>query len=57
MMKYTEKQQEIEAVRLALHDLVTAKKGDLSDPEVTKLSAHLDELIVAYEKEKILFKR
>lgn len=51
-MSNTEKQQEIEAARILLHDLVTAKKGNLSDPEVTKLSTHLDELIVAYEKEK-----
>lgn len=50
MMSDRQKQQEIETARMLLHNLVTAKKGDLSDPEVTKLSAHLDELIVAYEK-------
>lgn len=50
MMSDRQKQQEIEAARIMLYNLVNDKKGDLSDPEVAKLSAYLDELIVAYEK-------
>lgn len=56
-MSDIDKQQEIEAARMLLHKLVAAKAGDLSDPEVTQLSTHLDELIVAYEKEKNVAKR
>lgn len=39
----------IEKRRKELHELVEAKKGNLADPEVTKLSQELDELIVRHD--------
>ena len=43
---------EIERMRICLHELVIAKGGNMIDPEVGKLSAELDELIVEYQKTK-----
>lgn len=42
----------IEATRLRLNDLVEAKKFNMKDPEVIRLSDELDRLIVEYEKFK-----
>jgi len=47
-------QQEIECVRSRLHELVMAKQGHFIDPEVTELSSYLDNLIVQYERDKML---
>ncbi len=44
-------QQEIETLRERLHHLVLAKGGFACDT-VTRLSAELDQLIVAYVREK-----
>ena len=44
-----EMEREIEIVRERLHQLVERKLGDLTDREVTELSACLDQLIVKYE--------
>jgi hypothetical protein len=52
MLNLNEQQHEIETVRLRLHELVLAKRGNLADAEVTELSALLDNLIVRYEKTK-----
>lgn len=45
-------QQQIERMRERLHKLVVDKQGNFADAQVAKLSAELDELIVAYEKAK-----
>ena len=45
-------EQEIERIRNSLNDLVGCKKYDISDPEVTSLSKHLDSLIVDYQQMK-----
>jgi hypothetical protein len=44
-------QREIEVLRERLHSLVLAK-GGFACETVTQLSIELDELIVAYEREK-----
>jgi hypothetical protein len=43
-------QREIEQVRRSLHDLVITKKEDFADSEVSRLSIHLDHLILQYQK-------
>lgn len=43
---------EVERMRVRLHELVMTKVGNMIDPEVGKLSAKLDKLIVKYQKEK-----
>ena len=53
MFDLTKQQQLIEKERSRLHELVIAKRGNLADPEVNELSAHLDRLIVAYERSKM----
>ena len=53
MYDLTKQQQLIEKERSRLHELVIAKRGNLADPEVNELSAHLDRLIVAYERSKM----
>ena len=45
-------EQEIESVRISLHELVHKKSGNLIDQEVAKVSIQLDQLIVEYEKIK-----
>lgn len=52
MLNLNEQQHEIETIRLRLHELVLAKRGNLADPEVAELSMLLDNLIVRYEKTK-----
>jgi len=52
MSTIEEQEIEIEHVRALLHELVIAKIGNMIDPEVGKLSAKLDELIVKYQKTK-----
>ena len=52
MTELLKKQQEIENLRCRLHELVIAKKGDLTHPEVAELSAQLDRLIVEFERSK-----
>lgn len=44
--------QEIERVRIHLHELVDQKAGNLIDQEVTAVSIELDKLIVEYERAK-----
>jgi hypothetical protein len=44
--------QEIERVRVHLHELVEEKAGNLIDHEVTAVSIELDKLIVEYERAK-----
>lgn len=46
--------QEIERVRVHLHELVDKKEGNLIDQEVTAISIELDKLIVEYERAKAL---
>jgi hypothetical protein len=46
--------QEIERVRVHLHELVAKKAGNLIDQEVTAVSIELDKLIVEYERTKVL---
>lgn len=45
-------EQEIESVRINLHQLVEKKAGNLIDDEVAAVSIQLDKLIVEYEKIK-----
>ncbi len=45
--------QEIERVRVHLHELVEQKSGNLIDPEVAEASIQLDKLIVEYERVKM----
>ncbi len=45
--------QEIERVRVHLHELVKEKAGNLIDHEVTAVSIELDKLIVEYERAKM----
>lgn len=45
--------QEIERVRIHLHELVEVKSGNLIDQEVAAVSIQLDKLIVEYEKVKM----
>jgi hypothetical protein len=45
-------EQEIENVRITLHQLVHKKSGNLIDHEVAAVSIQLDKLIVEYEKIK-----
>ncbi len=45
--------QEIERVRVHLHELVDQKAGNLIDQEVTAVSIELDKLIVEYERAKV----
>lgn len=52
MSNLNEQQHEIETLRLRLHELVVAKRGNLRDPEVGELSTLLDNLIVKFEKTK-----
>ncbi|MBP2627413.1 MAG: Spo0E like sporulation regulatory protein [Firmicutes bacterium] len=47
-----EQEIEIERMRARLHELVTAKVGNMIDPEVGKLSTKLDMLIVKYQQTK-----
>lgn len=44
--------QKIEQLREKLHQLVIAKQCNFTDEEVARLSAELDEIIVAYERVK-----
>ncbi|AIF54244.1 aspartyl-phosphate phosphatase Spo0E family protein [Pelosinus sp. UFO1] len=44
--------QEIERVRVHLHELVDKKSGNLIDKEVAAVSIALDQLIVQFEKAK-----
>jgi len=46
--------QEIERVRVHLHELVDEKAGNLIDQEVTAVSIELDKLIVEYERTRVL---
>lgn len=41
--------QEIERVRLCLHEMVVVKKENFADCEVSRLSTHLDNLILQYQ--------
>ncbi|MGI6092816.1 MAG: aspartyl-phosphate phosphatase Spo0E family protein [Veillonellaceae bacterium] len=43
---------QIEELREKLHQLVLDKQGNFIDEEVARMSAELDEIIVAYEKVK-----
>ena len=52
MSTLEEQAAEVERMRTRLHELVIAKVGNMIDPEVGKLSAKLDKLIVKYQKEK-----
>lgn len=52
MDSLAEIQLSIEKLRKELHELVEAKKGNLADPEVTRLSQKLDELIVRHDYQK-----
>ncbi|MDR3591129.1 MAG: aspartyl-phosphate phosphatase Spo0E family protein [Negativicutes bacterium] len=42
--------QDIEQIRSALNQMVGARNGDINHPDVTALSARLDQLIVSHEK-------
>lgn len=53
MSKLQNLAQEIERVRVHLHQLVEKKSGNLIDQEVAEVSIQLDKLIVEYEKEKM----
>lgn len=52
MSKLEELKIEIEKARKLLHYLAEAKGGNLIDQEVAAGSVALDQLIVAYEREK-----
>ena len=52
MRELTLLQQEIERVRQHLHELVVSKQEDFSDSEVSRLSTHLDSLILQYQQLK-----
>ena len=53
MSKLQNLAQEIERVRVHLHQLVEKKSGNLIDQEVAEVSIQLDKLIVEYEKAKM----
>jgi hypothetical protein len=49
MSELAKQRQEIEMMRLHLHDLVASRQGNFTHSEVMHLSAQMDHLIVEYQ--------
>lgn len=45
-------EEQIECMRVRLHELVISKAGNMIDEEVSELSIKLDQLIVDYQKQQ-----
>lgn len=45
-------EEEIECMRVRLHELVISKAGNMIDKEVAELSIKLDQLIVSHQKSR-----